>query len=79
MLSAGALFLTYLLGSACLDGVDAVSGGGADIYMCDPMNPAWGCTKFDPPSPPNTNCVTKVGRGGRANTGAGASKVVVTR
>ena len=35
----------------------SVSSGGAEIYLCDPTSPLWGCTKFDPPSPPNTNCV----------------------
>ena len=35
----------------------SVSSGGAEIYLCDPISKLWGCTKFDPPSPPNTNCI----------------------
>eukprot|EP00937_MAST-01D_sp_MAST-1D-sp2_P001627 g1627.t1 len=37
----------------------AVSNGGPEIYLCDPMSGRWGCTEFDPPTPPNTNCVMK--------------------
>ena len=35
----------------------SVSSGGAEIYLCDPISKLWGCTKFDPPSPPTTNCI----------------------
>ena len=54
-----ARLLCSLLGAALLGRAGATSNGGVQIFECDPMAAVWGCTQFDPPSPPNTNCVTE--------------------